>query len=151
MKKSGLILLACIWMMTMLTSCTTSRTIVSSNVNLAKYKYVSIINNDTYHIPAELMEYEIQLFDAVENSGLTLVADWRIYELSQQEQSQLLLAKYGVNVSEGETIVTVNFIDYLSGRPVASCRGVGATLSYASDIKNAIKNVGKQISETFPR
>ena len=93
-------------------SCTTSRTVVSEKVNLAKYEYVSIINNDTYHIPAELMEYEIQLFDAVEASGMRLVSDWRIPGLTSQEQDKLLIVKYGVTSLPEETIVTVNFIDY---------------------------------------
>ena len=62
----------------LLAACTTSKSTVSQNVNLSKYEYASIINNDTYHIPAELMEYEIQLFDAVECSGLELISDARI-------------------------------------------------------------------------
>lgn len=69
------------------------------------------------------MEYEIQLFDAVENSRLKLVSDARIYELSADQQKKLLLVKYGVNVKQEETVVTVNFIDYDTGRPIASCRG----------------------------
>ena len=35
------------------TACTTSKSTVSTNVNLSRYEYASIINNDTYHIPAE--------------------------------------------------------------------------------------------------
>lgn len=137
----------------LLPSCTTSRSIVSENVNLQRYKYASVINNDTYHIPAELMAYDIQLFDAVENSGLKLVSDWRINELSQQEQEQLLLVKYAVNITQEETIVTVNFIDFMTGRPIVSCRGASSSLGFSSsaDMKGAIKNVAKQISETFRR
>lgn len=148
MKKYILILLPLL----LLYSCTTSKTVVSQNVNLNKYEYASIINNDTYHIPAELMEYEIQLFDAVENSHLKLVSDARIYELSPSQQDKLLLVKYGVNVQPEETIVTVNFIDYSTGRPVASCRGAYSSLGIAGtsqDIKGAIKRVAKQISDTF--
>ncbi len=151
MKVSRLMIFMGFLIASLLSSCTTSRSIVSENVDLQRYKYASVINNDTYHIPAELMAYDIQLFDAVENSGLKLVSDWRINELSQQEQEQLLLVKYAVNITQEETIVTVNFIDFMTGRPVVSCRGVGATLSYDSDMKNAIKNVAKQISETFRR
>lgn len=133
-------------------SCTTSKTVVSQNANLSKYEYASIINNETYHIPAELMEYEIQLFDAVESSRLQLISDRRIYELSPQQQSKLLLVKYGVNQNNDEAIVTVNFIDYMTGRPVASCRGAfGLGLDNAGDLKGAIKRVAKQISETFPQ
>lgn len=137
-----------------LTACTTSKSTISNSVNLSKYEYASIINNDTYHIPAELMEYEIMLYDAVENSHLKLLSDARIYELSPSQKEKLLLVKYGVNVKEEETVVTVNFIDYLSGRPVASCRGAYSTLGIAGashDIRGAIKRVSKQISDTFPR
>ena len=134
------------------TACTTSKSTVSTNVNLSRYEYASIINNDTYHIPAELMEYEIQLFDAVENSHLKLVSDARIYELTPAQQEKLLLVKYGVNVQPEETIVTVNFIDYNTGRPVASCKGAYSSLGVAGashDIKGAINRGAKQISETF--
>lgn len=134
-------------------SCTTSKSVVSQNADLSKYKYASVINNDTYHIPAELMEYEIMLFDAVEASRLQLVSDMRIYELTPEQQSKLLIVKYGVNIQQEETVVTVNFIDFLSGRPVASCRGAYSTLGFSSstDIKGAIKRAAEQISKTFPK
>lgn len=133
-------------------SCTTSKSVVSQSVNLSKYEYASVINNDTYHIPVELMEYEIQLFDAIEQSRLKLVSDMKIYELSQSQQSKLLLVKYGVNVKQEETIVTVSFIDFETGRPVATCRGAYSSLGVAgasNDIKGAIKKVAEQISKTF--
>lgn len=139
---------------TILVACTTSKSTVSNNVNLSKYEYASIINNDTYRIPAELMEYQIQLYDAVENSNLKLISDARIYELTPSQQEKLLIVKYGVNVQTEETVVTVNFIDYLTGRPVASCRGAYSSLGVAGtshDIKGAIKRLATQISETFSK
>ena len=133
-------------------SCTISKTTVSSTVDLSRYEYASVINNDTYHIPAELMEYEILLYDAVEMSRLKLVGDRRIFELTPQQQQRLLLVKYGVERNDMETIVTVNFIDYMTGRPVASCRGAyGLGIDYGADMKGAIKKVANQISATFPR
>ena len=69
---------------------------------MSRYEYASIINNDTYHIPAQLMEYEIQLFDAIESSRLKLVNDIRIDELSPNQQSKLLMVKYGVDILEEE-------------------------------------------------
>lgn len=150
MKKSSLFIIM-IWAVCLLSSCTTSKSVVSSNVNLNKYEYAAIINNDTYHIPAELMQYEIQLYDAVEGSGLKLISDWRINGLSPQQQERLLIVKYGVTVTDEETIITVNFIDYLSGRPIASCRGASSSLgiSHEADMRGALKNVAKQIAETF--
>ena len=134
------------------TACTTSESVVSKNVDLSKYEYVSVLNNATYHIPAELMEYEIQLFDAIEESKLKLVSDMKIYGLSPQQQSKLLLVKYGVSIQPEETIVTVSFIDYETGRPVVSCRGAYSTLGVAgasTDIRGAIKRVSEQIANTF--
>lgn len=134
-----------------LSACTTSKSTVSSHVDLSGYQYASIINNETYHIPAELMEYEIQLFDAVEASRLKLVSDYRIHELKSHQQEALLLVKYGISQNENETIVTVNFIDFMTGRPVASCRGAfGLGLSYGQDLKVALKRVTEQIAKTFP-
>lgn len=136
----------------LLSACTSSRTTVSKTVDLSKYEYASVINNDTYHIPAELMEYEIQLFDAVDGSGLQLVGDNRIYLMTPPQQEKLLLVKYGVSQSDSEAIVTVNFIDYMTGRPVVSCRGAyGLGIDSGVDLKGAIKKVAKQISNTFPR
>ncbi len=134
-------------------SCTTSKSVISQKADLSRYEYASIINNDTYHIPTQLMEYEIQLFDAIEGSRLKLVNDIRIGELSPSQQSKLLMVKYGVDISEEESVVTVNFIDYITGRPIASCRGAYTTLGFsvAADIRGAIKRVAKQISETFPK
>ena len=134
-------------------SCTTSKSVVSQNANLSKYEYASIINNDTYHIPAQLMEHEIQLFDAIEESRLKLINNMRIGELTPTQQSKLLMVKYGVDVSDEQSVVTVNFIDYLTGRPIASCQGTYTTLGFDvdADIRGALKSVAKQIAETFPK
>ncbi len=96
------------------------------------------------------MEYEIQLYDAVECSGLQLVSDMRLYELQPQQREQLLLVKYGVSISEEKTVVTVNFIDYSTGRPVVSCSAATTSLvSYQYEMNGAIKNVANQIAKTF--
>ena len=99
------------------------------------------------------MEYEIMLFDAVEASRLQLVSDMRLYELTSEQQSKLLIVKYGVNIQPEETVVTVNFIDYLSGRPIVSCRGAYSTLGFSNsaDIRGAIKRAAEQISKTLPK
>ena len=148
MMKFCTILSACL--MVVLASCSISKTIISKSSDLAQYEYASIINDDVYHIPAELMEYEIPLYDAVAGSGLELVSDRRIYSLTSQQQKKLLMVKYGISHNENQTIVTVNFIDYMPGRPVASCKGAyGLGLTASADLKGAIKKVAELISKTF--
>lgn len=77
----------------------------------------------------------------------------RINELTSTKQSKLLMVKYGVDILEEESVVTVNFIDYLTDRPIASCRGAYTTLGFSvsADIRGTIKRVAKQIAETFPK
>lgn len=131
--------------------CTTSKSVVSQGADLSKYKYVALIDNDTYRMPPELVQYQIQLYDAVERSGLTLTNQYRIDRLTQREQASLLIATLGVDVSKEETVITVNFIDFDTNRPMVSCRGAYSTLGIneEADIKGAIKRVGEQISKTF--
>jgi len=149
MKKSIFIL--CIFLSMVLASCTVSKSVVSQGANLTKYKYVAVIDNDTYRMPPELVQYQIQLYDAVEQSGLTMINQYRIDDLTQEEQSSLLLAKFGVVIRPEETVVTVNFINFNTDRPLASCQGAYTTLgiSPVSDMKGALKRVGEQISKTF--
>lgn len=151
MKKSLFLLIVAI--VATLTSCTTSRSTVATNANLSHYRYVSVINDDTYRIPPQLMEYQIQLYDAIEQTGLELVNEMNIYNLTPAQKNDLLLAQFSVDASqEGGTVVIVNFIDFNTGRPIVSCRGAYALgITTAVDIRKAIENVSQQISKTFQR
>ena len=143
--------LFCMFLSMILASCTVSKSVVSQGADLTKYKYVTVIDNDTYRMPPELMQYQIQLYDAVEQSGLKMVGQYRLGDLTEEEQSSLLLAKFGVVVKPEETVVTVNFIDFNTDRPLVSCQGAYTTLgiSVDSDIQGALERVGEQISKTF--
>lgn len=102
-------------------------------------------------MPPELVQYQIQLYDAIEQSGLTLINQYRIDDLTQSEQSSLLLATFGVVIRKEEAVITVNFSDFNTGRPLASCQGAYTTLGISSnsDIKGALKRVAELISKTF--
>lgn len=149
MKKY--IFLFCMFLSMILAGCTVSKSVVSQGADLTKYKYVTVIDNDTYRMPPELMQYQIQLYDAVEQSGLKMVGQYRLGDLTEEEQSSLLLAKFGVVVKPEETVVTVNFIDFNTDRPLVSCQGAYTTLgiSVDSDIQGALERVGEQILKTF--
>lgn len=133
-------------------ACNTSRSVVSRDADLSKYEYASVINNETYRIPARLMEYEMQLFDAIARSGLELVSDMRIDDLSPEQKSKLLIVKYGLDITEHNKFVLVSFLDYETGRPVATCRGECPFKLYTNDeLNGAIEKVGEQVAKTFNR
>lgn len=151
MKKC--IFIFSVFLSMLLASCTVSKSVVSQGADLTKYKYVTVIDNDTYRMPSELVQYQIQLYDAVEKSGLKMVSQYRTHDLTPEEQSTLLVAKFGVSARQEETVVTVNFIDFNTDRPLVSCQGAYSTLGISAnaDIKGALKRVGEQISNAFKR
>lgn len=151
MKKC--IFIFSVFLSMLLASCTVSKSVISQGADLTKYKYVTVIDNDTYRMPFELVQYQIQLYDAVEKSGLKMVSQYRTHDLTPEEQSTLLIAKFGVSARQEETVVTVNFIDFNTDRPLVSCQGAYSTLGISAnaDIKGALKRVGEQISKAFKR
>lgn len=149
MKRSAFML--CFLLSVVLTGCTVSRSVVSQHVNLSKYRYVALIDNETHRMPAELVQYQIQLYDAVERSGLILVNQYRINEMTESERAALLMAQFRIAAQQEQTLITVNFIDCNSGRPIVSCQGAYSTLGFSrdADINGALKRVSDQIAQSF--
>ena len=81
------------------------------------------------------------------------VRQYRMHDLTPEEQSTLLIVKFGISARQEETVVTVNFIDFNTDRPLVSCQGAYSTLGISAnaDIKGALKRVGEQISNAFKR
>lgn len=150
MKKSIhfiLLILCCI-----VESCTTSKTTISQSANLAKYKYASLTDVMNYQGAASLMDAEVKIYDAIDNSRLQMIGEHAISELTYEQKQQLLLVRFAVTQNNEESIVTVNFVDYFTGRPIASCRGAfGLGIDRQGDFNGAIKRVASQIEKTFPK
>ncbi|MDD6669046.1 MAG: hypothetical protein PUE54_05310 [Bacteroidales bacterium] len=133
-------------------SCTTSKTTVSKSVDLSKYHYATITDVMDYTGSASLMDAEVKIYDAFDNTRLQMIGDKAINELSYEQKRQLLLVRFAVSQNEEESVVSVNFVDYLSGRPVASCRGAfNLGLNMQGDFDGALKRVASQIEKTFPK
>ena len=136
----------------LLCACTTSKTTVSQSVDLSKYKYASLTDVMNYQGSASLMDAEVKIYDAIDNTRLQMIGDHAINELTFDQKQQLLLVRLGVTQNKEESIVTVNFVDYMTGRPVASCRGAfGLGVDRQGDFNGALKRVADQIQKTFPK
>lgn len=148
MKKNDILLLL---MCACLESCTTSKTRISNSADLSKYKYASLTDVMNYQGSAALMDVEAKIYDAVDNARLQMIGDQAINGLSYEQKQQLLLVRFGVTQNDEEPIVTVNFVDFLTGRPIASCRGAfGFGIDREADFNGAIKRVTSLIEKTFP-
>lgn len=129
-----------------LASCATGKSVVSKSANLYKYQYASLTDVMNYNGDPTLMEAEVKIFDALEESRLTIIGDQRISELSSTQKEQLLLVRFSASQSNQESIVSVNFVDYMTGRPIASCKGsFGFGLDKNGDFNGAIKKVQSEI------
>jgi len=147
MKKSSLLLIV---FAICLISCTTSKFVVSNSANLEKYKYASLTDIMNYNGSAALMDIEVKIYDALESTRLTMIGDKRINELSSEQKEQLLLVRFSASQNDEESVVSVNFVDYMTGKPVASCRGAyGMRWDRNGDIKGAINRIIEQINKLF--
>lgn len=147
MKKHILLLLMTV---ISLTSCTTSRSVISDSANLVKYKYASLTDVMNYNGSAALMDIEVKVYDALESTRLKMIGDRRIGELSSLQKEQLLLVLFSASQNDEESVVSVNFVDYMTGKPVASCRGaLGLGWDRNGDMKGAINRVVEQIKKLF--
>ncbi len=147
MKKNILFLSA---LFLVLCSCTMGKTIVSEQVNLERYKVAAIVDVMSYGGSADLMDVEVGVYNALEKSRLKVIGERQIPSLSPEDKEQLLLVKFAASQDEREAVVGVNFIDYMTGRPIASCRGTcNVGITKHAYMVGAIKQVQKQIKLTF--
>lgn len=127
-------------------SCTTSKTTVSNSVDLGKYEYASLTDVTSYNGSASLMDIEVKVFNALEKTRLKMIGDNRIGELSYEQKEKLLLVRFSATSNDDESVISVNFVDYMTGKPVASCRGAfGLGISRQHDMSVAINKVTEQI------
>lgn len=122
-----------------LISCVRSRTVVNNTVDLDTYKYASISETLNYSGSLPLGEIESEILEAVESVGFEMVGDQRINEFTPEEKSKLLMVRISTNQESEQSIVNVNFVDYMTGKPMASCRGVsGVGLYKKKELMNAV-------------
>jgi hypothetical protein len=129
---------------------TTNNAVVANSVDLSKYNFATISNVMSYSGSAALMDLEIKIYDALSNTRLMVIGDRQIDSLSDSQKLELLLVRYSGSQSDMESVVSINFVDFLSGRPVASCRGAfGLGFSREHDMSVAVDNALSQMKKLF--
>ena len=149
MRKITLIfslIISLIWF----TACTTTKSIVSNSANLEIYNYATITNVMDYSGAAALMNIEIEIYDALSTTRLQVIGDRQVDSLPDLQKQQLLLVRFSASQSEDESVVSINFTDYRTGKPIASCRGAyGMGWTKEKDMREAINRALEQIKKLF--
>ncbi len=105
-----------------LSSCSTDKTMIAKGVNLNNYQYASLTQARNSYGTVTDIEIEPGVYDAIEATRLKMVGERRINDLSSAEKGQLVLAKYSATSTDDESIISVSFEDYMTGKTIASCR-----------------------------
>ena len=107
--------------------CTTSRAVIADSANLANYNYATIANVMGYGGSPFLMDMEVQVFNALLTTRLTVIGDREIGSLAESQRQQLLLVRFSANQQTNQfgtvSTVAINFVEYITGRPVVSFTG----------------------------
>lgn len=128
--------------MLLLMACTTSKTIISDSANLDKYRYASLTHNNSSTVMT------MQIYNAISATRLDIIGSNMIDELSPEQKEKLLLIDFSSSQNLIKSIVTVNFTDYNTGKPVASCKG---SFRLGLDMNIATNRVSRQIKKLFPK
>ena len=155
MKKILIALLLC----SLIVSCTTTGTswsnntsTVSSSADLTKYKYVYIPSMLGYNIVGAWFDFDVQLFDALGNTGLIVLGEKEAESLSPEEKEHLVMVRYVLSednyaISRGEILV-LSFYDYTTLRPVYSCY-CDLYYNYSGSLQEALLSATSQIKASF--
>lgn len=147
--RSAIRILLCI-VVAFFFGCTTGRFFISDSANLAKYQYASIADVMNYSGSAVLMDVEVKIYDALSKTRLKMVGDRAIGELASEQQEKLLLVRFAATQGREKSVVSVNFVDYMTGRPIASCQGAWAFgVDCDHDMEGAIERVAEEVKKLF--
>ncbi|MCR5039215.1 MAG: hypothetical protein K6A94_07775 [Bacteroidales bacterium] len=133
-----------------LSSCSTDKTMIAKGVNLNNYQYASLTQARNSYGTVTDIEIEPGVYDAIEATRLKMVGERRINDLSSAEKGQLVLAKYSATSTDDESIISVSFEDYMTGKTIASCRASskGAWVRQR-DVDRAISKLRDRIAKVW--
>ena len=129
-----------------LSSCSTDKTLVSKGSKLDKYEYASLTEARNSFGTVTDIEIEPGVYDAVEATRLQMVGERRIQDLSEEQKEKLVLVKYSATSTPEESVISVSFEDYMTGKTVASCRSSNkGAWTRQRDVDRAISKLATRI------
>ena len=133
-----------------LSSCSTDKTMIAKGVNLNKFEYASLVQAKNGFGTTTDIEIEPGIYDAVESTRLQMVGDRRIDDLTSEQKGKLVLVKYSATSTQEQSVLSVSFEDYMTGKTVASCRSSNsAGWTRQRDVDKAIKKLAKRIRSVW--
>lgn len=135
--KSKLFIIGIIMML--VTSCANKST-VTSYAPIKGYKYALIDDSKDRGGDASLMNFRIQLQQAIQELYLKEVKASDVEKMSEDQKKELLILQLSGSQSHDNSVATINILDYTTERVLASCTGLfGLSFSTYGDMNGSIK------------
>ena len=132
------------------TSCSTDKTMIAKGVNLNKYEYASLTQTKNGFGTTTDIEIEPGIYDAVESTRLQMVGERRINDLTSEQKEKLVLVKYSATLTQEQSVLSVSFEDYMTGKTVASCRASSkGAWTRQRDVDRAIRKLAGRIASIW--
>ncbi len=133
-----------------LSSCSTDKTMIAKGVDLKKYEYASLTQTKNGFGTTTDIEIEPGIYDAIEATRLQMVGERRIEELSSDQKGKLVLVKYSATSTQEQSVLSVSFEDYMTGKTVASCRASSkGAWTRQRDVDRAISKLASRIKSVW--
>jgi hypothetical protein len=134
-QKIGLLIV----LMILVTSCA-NKSVLTSYSSLAGYKYALVDDSKDNGGNASLMNFKIQVQQAIQESYLEEVKSKDIEKMSEDQKEHLLILQLSGSQTHDNSVATINVIDYKTERVLGSCNGIfGLSFSTYGDMNGASK------------
>lgn len=144
MKKSILFILAA---SLILSSCASTSHFISENANLDDYDFVVLeLNSSNAKAEPSLCGFDVKIFDTLNSQGFKSLGKKEISLLSEDELKKTLLVNTNYSLVGNEVVLSLNFVDAFTARPVANCYSSGDIgLGYSKGVIKATEKIQSQI------
>ena len=134
---------------TLMTSCASSRIVLSSNADVSKYKYVIFGSESSGD--RELDDIIMAVQNEIAATKLTVVSAQEGFAKVALGES-VLTPNIHVSTEKwngGHTYITITFYDYDTGQSIAVLKSSGIGLSISQDQNIALRTIRKNLKNVF--
>lgn len=126
--------------------------VTTANANLSAYQFAMISELDDYSGGAALYDVEVRVYNAIDEASFEMIGEEEAAELDDDKQELLLTAKFAVSQSQKESVVTITFYDYLTGRLLGNATGAhGTGFTVRQDLRRATEKAIEQVQQMFQK
>jgi hypothetical protein len=134
----------------------TDWTVMSGSANVEDYHYAIMTYAASGNSSATLTDLEFEVYDALSATRLEVIGEGLLPSFSDIQKQQLLTVRVSTSRikkkgdEQEKTAVTIDFADYMTGKPVASCKGVwGWGVTEKRDLKVATEKAIGEMNNLF--